>query len=459
MPREEMFSIRDFLSILFKHKYKMLPSFISIIIITAILVFSAPIHYVAKSVIMVKPGRELAPISDAFLPESRIPGISQESMINTEIQLIMSHDVISRVISAIGAYNIYPNLKSTRLSGTALSNVATAQFIQDLLVKAAKSGNTIEIYFRHKIPLLAAKVTNTLVEFSKDKHLEVFGTSKSPFIEEQLKSQENKLRELTDSLAAFKDKHQITSIKDQFFFIVAKRTDVENTLQVEESKLAGLINKVAFLKSQTTKMDQDLYTSNAMFLLTQLAQRETQMLGTYKENSRPVTSIRNEIKSVRDSLDRYLEEKKESKEGVSLEADIAPQKIRVKSLREQMDALDKQLAELSSSSDELNKLEREVSMQQIKYEMYLKKYEEVRIIEEMDKKKITNIQVLEYASTPAVPVKANLNKIIGVGLSAAFIVSLALAFAFEYIPQGITTPEGAKKHLHLPVLVAISYKK
>jgi capsular polysaccharide biosynthesis protein len=79
--------------------------------------------------------------------------------------------------------------------------------------------------------------------------------------------------------------------------------------------------------------------------------------------------------------------------------------------------------------------------------------------EEMDKKKITNLQILESAAVPVTPVRANLRKILGAGLFAAFALSFGFAVACEYIPQNFTTPEAVTRHLKLPVLVAISYKK
>jgi len=458
-PKQESYGLRDILTIFFKHKYKILFASVPVIIVTIILALNAPIHYVARSVVMVKPGREFVPMTEVYIPEYKMPTIGFESMINTEIQLITSHDLTSRVIDAIGVYNIYPELKNAHLTGPTLRNVANFQFSQDLLVKAIKSSNALEVYFRHKKPFMAAKVTNTLVEFLKDKHLEVFGESRSPLIADQLKMYENRLRTSMDNLAAFKDKYQITSLKDQFWWIIGKRTDIENTVKLEESKLEELRKKLAFLKNQTRKIDPDLYTAIARQRLMELMQKETQLLGTYKEQSRPVTNIRNEIKTVRDELYRYEGEKKDSGEWVSVEADIGPQILRIANIKQQKENLDRQLNELSSKSEELNKLEREISMQQVNYEAYLKKYEEARISEEMDKKKITNIQVIEEAAVPVTPVKANQRKIFGVGLFAALSFGLGLALAFEYIPQGITTPESAKKRLHLPVLVVISYKK
>jgi uncharacterized protein involved in exopolysaccharide biosynthesis len=120
--------------------------------------------------------------------------------------------------------------------------------------------------------------------------------------------------------------------------------------------------------------------------------------------------------------------------------------------------LDKQLASLSTDGEELNKLERNVSIAQTNFEIYSKKHEEARISEDMDRRKITNIQVIEQAVVPTSSIKTNQRKILGVGFFMALVVGFGLAYLFEIIPQGMTTPEAVVKHLRLPVLITVSYK-
>jgi polysaccharide biosynthesis protein PslE len=455
----QIINLRDLLTTFFKHRYKIIFTFIPIVIITIIISILQPVHYVAKSVIMIKPGREYTAFSDINVSEAnRAPVIGPEAMLNTEMQLLTSHDLIKRVIDEVGIYNIYPDLKSEKLTTANLQNVAYAKFIEDLLVKPTK-GNALEIFYRSQNPIIAAKATNALVKLLNDKHLEVYGEIKSPLILELLKGYDSKLKDAMNKLSDFKEKNNITSIKDQFYFIVGKRTDVENQLRMEESRLEELKNKSNFMKQQKTEIARvDLYEATARQRLSDLYQKETELLGTYKENSRPIRNIRAEIKTVLDTLQKYEAERKETGEWITIDADIAPQNLRIANIRLILDKLSGQLNELGAKNEQLNQLEREVANQQVNYEAYVKKYEDAKLSEEMDRKKITNIQIIETAAIPTTPVKANQRKVLGIGLFTAISLSLGLAFLFEMLPQDLTTPESVTKQLDLPVLVTIAQK-
>ncbi len=453
--KEPTYSLRDLLTIVFKHKYKIIFSIIPIVIVTILLSLAVPANYVAKAAIMIKPGREFIPSTDVGISENRLPVVNFESAINTEIQILTSNDLVSKVINVVGVFNIYPDLKSRKQFA---EKIAVDRFLQDLLVKPVKASNVIEIYYRHLNPQMAAKVANTLSEQLKDKHLQVFGETKSPFIEEQLKNYEAKLMEASSKLSAFKDKNQITNLKDQYYFIIGKRTEIESMLKIEDSRYYELIKRIEFLKGQKKKAVSDLYTATVGAKLVDLEAKETQLLATYKEDSRPVINIRKQIQKVKDALRQYEEEQKESKEFSSLEADIGPLKLKIANLQQQMIRLDKQLASLSTDGEELNKLERNVSIAQTNFEIYSKKHEEARISEDMDRRKITNIQVIEQAVVPTSSIKTNQRKILGVGFFMALVVGFGLAYLFEIIPQGMTTPEAVVKHLRLPVLITVSYK-
>ena len=408
---------------------------------------------------MVKPGREFVPVGDVNIPEGKVQGYGLESILNTESQIIRSHDLIGRVVYAMGAYTLYPDLRATPATGAELQNMAATSFLGDLLVKVIPGSNTLEVYYRNKDPNIAAQTTNKLVELVRDKHIEVFGESKSPMMADQVSEYGKRLNEAMAKLSDFKDKNQITNIGDQFFFIIGNRTNTEGMLKVEESKLEEIQKRLTFLKMHERNIVPDLYTDTTRGKLTDLLAQETRLLGVYKDHSRPVRNVRKELETVRAELYRYEAEKKQSGEFVTLEADLNGQQLKIANVKKSISDLDAQLADLSRKGGELNKMEREISILQTNYDLYTKRYEEALLSEEMDRKKITNLHILEAAAVPVTPVRANLKRIVGIGLFAAFALSFGFAFAAEYMPQHFTTPEAVTRHLKLPVLVAISYKK
>lgn len=449
-------SLRDILTILFKHKKKMLCSFVSILLITVVMATSSVSLFVARSVVLVKPGRENISYGD-ILSDARVPTLSQENVVSTEIQIITSNDVIGSVVDSIGPYNLYPALKSSKMKGTAVRDAAVMRFKGNLLASDIKQSNLIEILFRNENPHMAEKGLNTLVERLKDKHVQVYGTPKT-MIEEQLKEYKQKVAEEIAKLDAYKKEHNIVSIKDQFWWTYGKRTEFESTLRMEESRLKELQDKASFLKNAKRKVVSDLFTSTTRSRLTDLQNKETELLATYKADSHLVKSIRKQIEVMKGALSKYEEENKESSEWMQIEAEIGPQQIKIKSLRDHLVELDRSLSVLSESERKYLAMEREVESLQKSYDSIIRKYEEMKIAEDMDRRRITNLTVIEQAKLPTKADTVNQRKIFGIGLFLAIAVSIGLAYLAEYLPQTMTTPQTAQRYLRLPVLVTVSRK-
>jgi uncharacterized protein involved in exopolysaccharide biosynthesis len=455
--QQPLFGIRDVLTLLFKHKIKLASSFVIVVLVTIYIAMTIPSFYVARTVIMIKPGRENLPMGDVA-PDVRLPMVSQESLTSNEMQLITSNDLIGDVVNRAGIYTLYPDLKQSKTKKGPPIETAIFRFKEDLLTNPVKGSNAIEILVRNKSPYAAAKAANLVVECLKDKHIRVYGTPKSTFITDQLKMSGEKVAEAQNKLAEFKKEKGVSQMKDQIWHLIGKKLDVETNLRIEESRLKELQDKVNFLKNQTRKVVVNLYTDTTRTKLTELKRRETELLSTYKDNSRPVTNIRKEIKTVQDALTKYEEEHKQSGEWVALEAELGPQQIKIDSVRAQLESVNKQLRDLSEAEKEYQNMERQLDARQKTYEVYVKKYEEMLISEDLDRRKVTNLDVIESASVPQRPEKKDQRKVIGMGFFLAISISIAWACLTEYLAQCMTTPQAAQHYLRLPVVLIISNK-
>ena len=132
---------------------------------------------------MVKFGREFVPVSE--VGDAKPPSMNPESIINTEIQILTGRDLTEKVVDAVGAEELYPELGKIRcpLSGGGRSPFSISG--QNLIVNPVKGSNLIEVYFRSKNPRVTAQVVNTLVDKLQEKHLQVFSDPKSSFLEAQ----------------------------------------------------------------------------------------------------------------------------------------------------------------------------------------------------------------------------------------------------------------------------------
>jgi uncharacterized protein involved in exopolysaccharide biosynthesis len=453
--QQQTYSLRDVMAILFKHKWKILITFLVIAAGTVIYAMTIPKFYVARSVVMVKFGREFMSISE--VGEQKAPAMSQEAIINTEMQLLTSMDLAGKVVAAMGVGSLFPELANQPLPQTTMLEAATLQFRQNVFVKDIKRSNLIEVYFRHANPVVAAKAVNILVDLFQEKHLQVFSDKKTSFLEEQQQTYQDKLKESEDRLARFKQSHQLYSIDEQKSLLIRQRADVDTLIRTEESKIKELQERYTFWKNRDNLVSESVATELRTQLNT-LERKEQQLLERYNDGARTVQDVRKEKEMVKEQL-RKQEEEVRKVQLAAIESELKPLEVKVASLKRQLAEIDGQIRSFDFRGREFADLRREVITNESNYQAYLKKSEESRISEDLDRRKMTNINVVEKATPPMMPMQTNQQKILGVGLFLSFAVSLGLAFIAEILPQGLSIPHYAAKKLRLPVLVAVPLKK
>jgi uncharacterized protein involved in exopolysaccharide biosynthesis len=92
------------------------------------------------------------------------------------------------------------------------------------------------------------------------------------------------------------------------------------------------------------------------------------------------------------------------------------------------------------------------------YRTYLERLEEARISEDMNRKKMANISVIQQAEIPANPIKPKKRLNILLGMILGAVSGLGFAFFSEYTSESFSTPGIAEKQLALPVLTTIRHR-
>ena len=218
-------------------------------------------------------------------------------------------------------------------------------------------------------------------------------------------------------------------------------------------------------------LDQNKMIGDARAKLSELQLKEQDATMRYTENSRVVTDIRRQIETAKTFVAKQEEETKKrattaspiyqdiEKEKLKIEADLKAQESRADSLRTQIGQIDGDLRKLDSSEKEFQGLKREIGTNEQNYKNYLEKYEDTRINDDLNKRKISNVSILQSAAVPTLPVKRDRQKYVLLSLVLGLGLGFGLAVALESIPQQCTSPLSAEKHLGLPILVSIALKK
>lgn len=446
----DLSSARDILTILFKHKYKILFTFLVITIgVTIFAFYSTRVKtYESKSVILVKFGREFM-----ARPEEGRTGqvVPQTSIIAGEIGILKSRDLLTRVVKQIGPAKIYPSVNNYSQGDP--TDIVVNNLEQSLVVENIRGSNLIQLTFVHGDATMAAAVLNILVDLFKEKHLEVFSGEGSDFLKQQLEASKDKMRESEKSLADFRQKYRVFSLEDQRTSLLTQRNDLDTRLKAAENEIKALQQKMAFIKGPRYKAEPLPEIRTALFAL---EQREKEMLLKYKEDSWPVQNIRAEIKAFQEQVSRSGEGVRQAElSRVEGELDVA--QARYDGLRRQLGQVEAEIRSLDSRSREWVELRREAANQEQSYQALARKFEEAQVGEEMDRHKMVAISVVEEAIPNSVPKKGRFGKreLIPMGFFGGIGAGLALAFMLEFMAPCMTTPWSAERRLNLPVMAAI----
>ncbi|MDL1974337.1 MAG: GumC family protein [Deltaproteobacteria bacterium] len=469
--------IRIAFHIIKKHKWKILTLFFSTVITVAVCSFfstATPI-YQASSRLLVKPGREDVYVSPAGGSPAVIGRSTQGEKINTEIAILRSSALVVELVDRFGVNRLFeyhdripkgkPFKKIKKPKIPPIEEVHRS-VRERLEISRVPKSNVINVTFGWPDPVISAEVVNKLVDLYLVQHLKVHTNFLTyNLLEEQTKKKEGKLREAEKELGDFKRLHSITSLAQQKTILLGRLSEAESQRKRTESEIEETLELVTSFEAQLSNFDKNAQlhktvnknSATLAALKTKLVDLELQ--GLKEEISRLKKMIAEEEQKVivsgenpmRQNLEIELINTKARLRG--LKATIENQKLRTASSQEELKVLD-------GFENRMNKLERQVSINEANYKLYLTKFEEAKISESMDKQMIGNVRVIE----PAVPVMKpvgvrNKLQVLIRGCFLGLFAGIGMAFFIEFIHPVFRTREDVEQFLGLPVLAALPKEK
>jgi uncharacterized protein involved in exopolysaccharide biosynthesis/Mrp family chromosome partitioning ATPase len=449
----DLSSARDILTIIFKHKYIILITFLIISAGVTLYAFSLKRVYESQSVLLVKLGREFTSRPEVGGDSGRGFSVPPETIMRAEMSLITSRDLISTVIKNVGQEKIFPSLSKAIPGSISSDDLAILFFQESLSVTNIQGSSMIQISFTHSDPYIAADVVNTLVDALKVKHLEVFSTDSTPFLKSQEKVFQERLKESETKLASLKQKYGVFSFDEQKTALIAQRSTLDTNLKAAQSQVNELEQKVAMIKSPkwVPEVPPEIRAQ-----LIALQQREREVMGKYIDGTVPVQNVRKEIEAVKESLNKQSEEIRQT-EIHKAEGELSMARVRADNARRQLGQVEAALQSLEARALELQEAKRDAALQEQNYQTYSKKLEESQVRDDMERQKIVAITVVEKALASSMPKRGRFGKrqLVPMGFFGGIAAGIALAFMLEFMSPGMTTPWSAERRLNLPVLSAI----
>jgi len=506
------FRLRDFFQVVFRHKGKMATFFTAVMAATWAALVLWPREYESEVKLMVRVGRESVALDPtATTGQTLMLQKSQEDEINSALDVLSSRHLAELVVDRLGPEYILDGPQDTDQGNETAS--PAAQFLRESMARAAraadwclsksgvrdgisdrelavrrlrknlsiyapKQSTVITINYRAQSPVAARKTAAEVTDAYLSEHVRVSRTQGSrEFFEEQSTMLADRLQQKTAQVGEFRKEHGIVSIAANEELLKEQLSGVQSDLRSAMVSLGRANAEAAELKAKLAVVEPELVASKAgsadptwsamRQLVFQLEIEEKELAGRYTDAHPQLRNLRSQIKAVKEQFDENQADRTDAtvtpnplaqsltQQLVTAEAQAEGIRTSIASLQSQRADLFAKLEGLIDQEARLEKMERELAVLESNYHSHQGKLEEARIIDALQKERISNVNVVQPATFVEKPTSPKKRVIAALALFFAVSGAISLAFFAEMLDPTLRTTEQAESQLDMPVLSTI----
>ena len=439
---------------------------------------------------------------------------SRETEINSVLRLLSSQAIATRVVDRLGPEKILSEgiertwlLQLFEMAKTAKSKLLTLlpnengspqtsdrhraaeSLLSRLNVTAPEDSVVITVSCTAPTPTLAQEIVSTLVDVYVDEHMRLNRTDRSDDF--FLQQSEIALENLSKSRAALRDlKNDIglTSVEGEQLRINEQRGAIGDRIRVNTAAQAATRSRLTFLEQAIDQMEETIRVSWVEGLpqiatdgmrqqLYELELKQRDLLSKFTEDHPAILAISDAVKQAGSILESQDKIRIEPTFGVNpnrqhLELQYLQDQAALQSLEEEGIALKAQQQELLAELQKLNRYQMQIEEleQQSKllgdnYFKYLANLEQARIDSELERQRITNVNVVHEATIPSKPSGPSRLVLAALGLVVAICAGVSFALLLEFwddtlytipelelafgVPVWVTIPKSRSNRVHL----------
>jgi uncharacterized protein involved in exopolysaccharide biosynthesis len=513
------FSVRDFLYVLFRHKWKIILFFLVVVATITVSTLLSKEIYRSEAKLMVRLGRESVALDPtATTGQVMHVGQSRESELNSELEILKSRELVQKVVDTIGSRTLLGGVppessKATMQPGkenlkkfvdtlqqvaTELKNLliqlgiqyplterekAIVQFIKNYRVEVQKNSNILFISYEGPGHDLSQITLTTLINFYLEKHSVMHRTSGShEFFNNQTDQIRNQVAKVEEELLRLKSKTGVASLEDQRRILMNRigslQQESESTqaaLSISQAKIQELKKKLADLSptlvTQETKGTGNYAADLMRARLYELQLKEQDLLSKYTENSKLVQEVRRQIQEAQALLAKEEPTRTQVTTGINtayqdLNLELIKETATLSSLgaksnilKTQLEAARREITELNNTEFKMVGLQRDLNLLEAKYRKYAENLEQTRVDQALLNNKISNISVVQAPTTLPEPVKPRKALNVVLGIILGILGGIGLGFCWEWVDHSLKTPRDIEEKLKLPILASIPVLK
>jgi uncharacterized protein involved in exopolysaccharide biosynthesis len=485
------FTLRDFLAIGFRHRRLLLNTFLGIFLAAVLIAFLLPKEYESQMKILVRHERAESVVSpERETPQQLRTEVSEEEL-QSEAELLRSRELLTKAVIACGLHKlgssspwnaIWDKVTASRRSENVEDDPRVPRAVlaleKDLKVEPIKLTNLISVTYAATDPQLAPRVLNSLANLYLEKHLAMHrAPGEFDFFHQQAEEYRKALATNEAQLADFNRDEGVVSPALEKEISVRKLAEFEAASRETQTAIAEARQRIAMIEKQLASLPPRLTTQvrtsdNPQLMerlkstLLDLELKRTELLAKFEPGYRPVQEIETQIAQTREAIEAAqkapLRDETNDRDPTyeALRAELAKSNTELAALEARATGTNHLVRAYRAESQQLD--EKEVRQQEMiraakgneeNYLLYLRKQEEARISDALDRQRISNVVVAEAATVPFQPQGRRLLTVVLGGLFAC-VASVMLAFAVDYWDPSFRTPEEVESFLGSPVLAA-----
>jgi capsular exopolysaccharide synthesis family protein len=496
-------SLKDVCCVFFRHKWKMVSFFFTVVTIVAVVTYLSADVYYSEAKLLLRLGRESVTLDPTAATGQLVPvSQSRENEINSELEVLKSRELVEKVVDSVGTQKLleYPDEKHpaensgvhTVVNGlkNLLNRFNIAESLSDrdktvlkvmknLKIEHVKDSEILSIAYKAKSPKLAQEVVSKFVDLHLEKHIAVHRTLGSQqFFAEQANHLQDKLMRSENELRDFKNEVGVSSVSEQQHVVLTRIATLKQEIDQAEAALATSVATVDALQRAIAGVPETVVTEattgfpnfRSDELRKQIYTRqldELKLLTSFTEESGAVKAIRQEIAAAQALLDKEEPNRTQVTRGLSktheqLQAALLTEQANISSLRAKVDIQRKQLVDVQAEVKRLNDAEakvailtREANIQEASYRKYSENLEQARINYAMESERISNISVVQAATLPTNAARSRKLVNLALGFFLGIFGAIVFAIFSEHLDHSIKTPAEAEEMLQLPALASI----
>lgn len=441
--------------------------------------------------------------SDTYQTQQGQNNQGHENVINTEIEILTSHDLALDVARKIGARIILPQSQ-----GAATPSDAASVIFEGLQVTTGKSSNVIYVSYSHPDPDLSRKILSEVIEAYCQRHLEVHrSTADFELVTSQVNTSRNLLNQTEKELNKLRTNTGVMSLADAIGALTSQRTQTQEEILKTRAELAErsasydetgkdpVVNEALEFEVRDTGATHSLKNDTGASLyraddvpaaaiaeyrsiqdiLGFLRKREVELSLRFKPGNRLIALNREQILS--NEARRINLEKKYAglldKSEMITAGTQEPGKLRIldkaslAACRAKIDVLTAHLNEIATQFSreyavgvEIEELIRKREIEVADLRMLETHLKNAKIDQALDPSQMPNIAIVQRPSEPIKTTDPATKKVV-IGLAASGIgVGLGIAFIIELLfDRRIRRPTEIQARLQIPLLLSIPYLK